>query len=418
MPPHVEVLLDGVELTSTAREAIERIGALVEIACLSDFCCSRAGGGADARLLLTSCAEPVANGKLELFLDRFDRDPCATLILSDQPVDGETAQRVAGDRAIRFASGLSADELAGRLRAMCSLRRPMDKLRRRIDQLKKLEHETSISFQQLREQVQAAGKIQRELLSSPIPLVRGLSIEVMFEPIDLTSGDLYDVHRLDEHHIGIALADATGHGLPAAFLSVYIKQLLRGKVISPSGYCILRPDEVLERLNRQVLETGLRDCHFTAALYAVYDERTQIIRWARGGVPYPILARKGHAVRQVPSRGAIVGTIEEPAFEVVELQLLTDDRLVFHTDGVDALLLGHSSGLGCSELHRTAWFRSLGSGALHDRLDELQKRQTSLTAGEWEPDDVTVVALSVCEATVQQAGVQLAPRSASMACAS
>jgi sigma-B regulation protein RsbU (phosphoserine phosphatase) len=266
-----------------------------------------------------------------------------------------------------------------------------------IEKVARRERQVSTRFRGLESQMEVAGRLQRELLCSPLPRVEGLRIRTLFEPAESTSGDLYDVHRLDEDHIGVALADATGHGLPAAFLSVYIKQLLNAKLIGGGNYRLLRPDEVLERLNAQVLAAGLQDCQFAAALYAVYDQRTRIIRWARGGVPYPILVRPGREGRHVPSRGPIVGTFEGASFEVVELQLQPGDRLLLHTDGVDALLLGRRSGLACSQLDRTDWFRGLAEGSMQSHLEGLRRRQAAIEPDDWDPDDVTVVALEAVE---------------------
>ena len=268
---------------------------------------------------------------------------------------------------------------------------------RLIEKLARHEPRVSASRHGLEGQMEIAGRLQRELLCSPLPRVEGLRICTLFEPAESTSGDLYDVHRLDEDHIGIALADATGHGLPAAFLSVYIKQLLNGKLIGSADYRLLGPEEVLERLNTHVLAANLQDCQFAAALYAIYDLKTRVIRWARGGIPYPILARPGQPARHVPSKGPIVGTFEGASFEVVELQLEPGDRLVLHTDGVDALLLNPPSGLGCSQLDRTSWFGDLARGSIRGQVDDLRRRRATIESDDWDPDDLTVVALEAVE---------------------
>jgi serine phosphatase RsbU (regulator of sigma subunit) len=42
-------------------------------------------------------------------------------------------------------------------------------------------------------------------------------------PAGYVSGDLYDVMRLDEKHVGFYMADAVGHGMPAALLTMFMK---------------------------------------------------------------------------------------------------------------------------------------------------------------------------------------------------
>ena len=83
----------------------------------------------------------------------------------------------------------------------------------------------------------------------------------------------------------MAVADATGHGIPAALLTVYIKRALRGKEIENGSYRILSPDEVLSRLNDDILDARLSECQFVAAVYAVLNTTTLELTVARGGAP-------------------------------------------------------------------------------------------------------------------------------------
>lgn len=189
----------------------------------------------------------------------------------------------------------------------------------------------------MREQLSLAASVQRDLLPVRLPVIRGLDVDVLYQPADVVSGDCYDVVRLDESRTGFMIADATGHGVPAALLAAFVKRAFRAAQ-SPDAYgAPPDPDAVLRRINSDLCEAELTDCQFVAALYAIYDERRRCVRWARGGIPYPFVRRGDGTLHAVDSEGPLIGIRSEPHFEVVELELSPGDTITFHTDGTEQL---------------------------------------------------------------------------------
>ncbi len=246
----------------------------------------------------------------------------------------------------------------------------------------------------LQDQLRKVAELQRNLLPAEIPAIVGLEVRTLFRPADTVSGDLYDVVRLDERRIAFCIADATGHGLPAGMLSAVTRRSLLAD--ARPGRHPESPDRVLARANREILDLGLRDCEFIGATYAVYDEPTRSISWARGGLPYPILVSHDRPPRQVASVGPALGAVDDPTFELVTVTLQPGDRLIFHTDGVDALLVTEGSSVGpaprCGDLSTTDWFHRLSQDDLAGHLDELDQRH-SAAANHHHLDDLTVLAL-------------------------
>lgn len=260
-------------------------------------------------------------------------------------------------------------------------------------------------------QMELAGRLQRDLLTGPIPEVHGANIATLFRPASLLSGDLFRVKRIGDTQIAITLIDPTGHGLPAAMLSMYTNALVE----AGGSRGAANPAALLDDLNRALVESQLEDCFFLAALHAVYDESTRIIRWARGGVPYPILSRaaglslrdphraagfslRGHdesTISRIESVGGLVGTVADTKFEVTQLKLEPGDRILFHTDGLDALLLGAEvTRLDAAPMDHP-WISTLHESSLQSRLDILDEQIDATPTTEWQTDDVTVVALEV-----------------------
>jgi serine phosphatase RsbU (regulator of sigma subunit) len=394
--PLVQILLDDTTLTPSVRGALRRIGAEVEVARFTGDSPEPTNRPLDARLVLTADARSTTRGKLDKLHEWFDADPCATLVLGDGPVDPPPrSDHAAGGRAIGFGGGLSQDDLVSRLSAMCDLRRPMEALRSELEVLRQRDRAFRAALHHLDTELRLAGAVQRDLLPSTMPPVNGADIHTLYRPVHAVSGDIYEVVRLDGEHIAISLADATGHGVAAALLTAFAKRGLRGSETVGGRTHRLEPNEVLARLNRDILEMQLQECQFVTAVHAVYNERTHVVRWSRGGAPYPILARRGQPPYRHRSDGPIIGAYPQAPFEVTELQLGPGDVLVFHTDGLEALLLDRRSGSGPADLDCSPWFRALGRQPIEQLLSALETRLDELDPADWEADDLSAVILQV-----------------------
>jgi len=277
-------------------------------------------------------------------------------------------------------------------------------MRVELELLRRREAVYRATLDHLQGELHRAREVQRQLLPSTLPPVAGLDVHVLYHPADVVGGDLYDVTRLDETRVSISLADATGHGLSAGMISALVKGSLRGRRRTETGFRFLEPDAVLARADRDLFDHALAECHFVTALYAVYDEPSRTLRWARGGAPYPILVRRGQQPRRILSAGPIVGACPDSRFEVVELPLEPGDIVVFYTDGLEALLTDRNNRLGCGELERTAWFESLGHRSPAEQLEGLETLLTNIEPEDWRVDDVTVVALHMRDSAVPGLG--------------
>lgn len=396
--PRIQVLLDEAELTPVIRGALEQLGAEVDLHPLVPAAGYSGTRPVDARLVVADDLGTVTGGKLNQLYQWFDRDPCATLVVSEMPMmPGVVRDADSNARAIGYASNVSREDLAGRLSAMCGFRRAMDASRRELETLRRRDEGLRAEIRRVGHELQTAGALQRDLLPSTLPEAEGLELSTLYRPAEVVSGDMYDVVRLDDSHVAVSLIDATGHGLAAALLCASVQRLFDVRRDVDRARRPLEPEEVLAHLNRELLATQLSECQFVAALHAVYDEKTRVVRWARGGMPYPILVRPGEGTRQIASEGSIVGACAEARFESVELRLEPGDSLVFHSDGLDALFLSRRGGQGLGNLNQSGWFRALEHRSTARNLDEIDQRLSAIRREDWDVDDITVVALHVLD---------------------
>ena len=278
---------------------------------------------------------------------------------------------------------------------------PVDALRRELEALKQQERTLRDMLRGVDDQLRLAGTLQRDL-QSPLPRVRGVTVSTFYQPAGPVSGDMFDVFRLDESHTAIAVADATGHDLAAAMLAVYVRRAIRGTMGGSGDSDAHAPDAVLTRVNRDLLAINLQECQFVTVVYAVYNERTRRIRWARAGAPFPVHARTDQPPRRIESSGPLLGVLPQPRFEVAELQLAPGASLTFHTDGLDLRPAASHPDEASIADPRTEWFQDLDreptpqtARPVADFQQRLENRLTEMAQDDGERDDVTVITLRV-----------------------
>ena len=184
----------------------------------------------------------------------------------------------------------------------------------------------------LRRDLERAEVIQRALLPRSPPPMEGYCIQALYRPGQHVGGDLYDVVRLDERHLAFYLADATGHGVTSAMLSVLFKQRL--VLLDPATDLPLAPAEVLAAVNRAICEAHAAPGLFLTAVFGLLDTSDASLTLASAGHPPVLHARDGRPPRLVRRTGPALGLAPDAQFLQERLQLLAGDRILLYTDGL------------------------------------------------------------------------------------
>lgn len=241
------------------------------------------------------------------------------------------------------------------------------------------------------DQLKMAGQVQRDFLPKHLPNCDKLQWAAYFKPADWVSGDIYDAQRLDEEHVGFYIADAVGHSMPAALLTMFIKQAIVMRETYDSSYEIFEPKDVVRKLNQKMCEQGLSGCSFATVCYCVLNVKTLKMRFARGGHPYPVIVRDGELI-QLQSQGGLVGVFEEGEFEQQTIQLQKGDKLFLYSDG------GEDVVGSCSEKEVFEFdyqFIGLGSMPIEKMIREYGQLAQQRNLSYEEIDDVTALGLEI-----------------------
>jgi len=204
-----------------------------------------------------------------------------------------------------------------------------------IDQLRRRDETLKFYMHRLDEELRLAARLQQDFLPKTLPQVGRVHFHTLFRPAGYVSGDLYDVMRLDERHVGVFMADAVGHGMPAALLTMFIKRALVTKEIGAGAYRLLRPGEAMARLNDSLVEQDLSQATFATAVYGTVNTETLELTFARGGHPSPLLLGKDGELRSVEAEGSLLGIFPGEQYGDASVKLSAGDRVFIYTDGLE-----------------------------------------------------------------------------------
>lgn len=196
------------------------------------------------------------------------------------------------------------------------------------------------AYATIREDLEAAARMQRSLL--PLPsTIQGIRCDSLFLPASAVAGDVFNFFPLSDTSTGFYLLDVSGHGIPAAMLSVTLSKMLASRpaqgspLMQPSsdgtGYEICPPNVAVAELNRRFQDQG--DMYFTM-IYGVLDTSSGRLQMVQAGHPEPVLLRRGQPPLALGDGGFPVGVMPEMNYDSLEYMLEPGDRLFVCSDGI------------------------------------------------------------------------------------
>lgn len=189
----------------------------------------------------------------------------------------------------------------------------------------------SLSSRLLEERLQGglreAAEIQASLLPDVTPSFPPFEVAQRSHPAEEVGGDFFDYSRaLDEESLGIAIGDASGHGLPAALL---VRDVVIGLRMGLEKD--LRITSLFQRLNR-VIHASTLSSKFISVFYAELD-RDGMITYVNAGHPNPLLITRD-AVSPLSIGGTVIGPLPEVRFKRGIITVPPGGCLVLCTDGI------------------------------------------------------------------------------------
>jgi sigma-B regulation protein RsbU (phosphoserine phosphatase) len=237
--------------------------------------------------------------------------------------------------------------------------------------------------------LKVAGRLMnRLLLPGAPPDWPEIAWGVQFRPLDPLGGDYYDFAQPDGRHLGVLIADASGHSLPAAMVAIMARI-----AFAEASRETTSPAAVLRGMNQRLQE--LTDEQFVSAFYGLYDRVLRRLTYAAAGHPQPLHydARTGR-VQPLESRGLLLGIESDAKYEDQSVELSRGDRLCLFTDGVTESRNPAGKQFGNDRL---ATLLATASGHADAILRQILDGVTAFRAGRPVADDETLLVAEVKE---------------------
>ena len=237
----------------------------------------------------------------------------------------------------------------------------------------------------LEKEIAIARDIQQSFLPKSAPKIPGFDIAGAARTHDQVGGDYYDFIPVGETRLGIAIADVSGKGIPAALIMAGFRMSLLAEIRNEFAI-----RAVMRKVN-SLLHESLERERFVTAFYGLLDYRNRVLIYSNGGHNPPILLRAGGAIEYLSDGGVALGVLPDSVYEDRPVQLESGDVIVMYTDGVSEA--ESPTGEHFGQLRIEQCVAKLAGHGSHEILEGLVQAVLDW-AGERGPvDDLTLVVL-------------------------
>lgn len=213
----------------------------------------------------------------------------------------------------------------------------------------------------VRDELEVARELQRELLPVDPPEIDGYSFAFSYRTANTIGGDYYDFFPLQDGRWALIAGDASGHGIAAGLVMAIAGSALKlGFDRDPD------PVAVAQVVNRALCRTGGRRA-FMTLFCGVLEPRSGVLRFVCAGHPFPLLRRAGGEILELGKGHLPLGIRFELEMEALEARVDPGDTLLLYTDGVVETLNPGGETFGFERLP-AALAPGGTSQAIHDRV--------------------------------------------------
>ena len=238
----------------------------------------------------------------------------------------------------------------------------------------------------LQNELDVASGIQQSILPTVFPSRDDYQIYASMEPARNVGGDFFDVVRLEDDRVGLAIADVSDKGVPAALFMMSSRTWMKGAAISSP-----EPGTVLGEVNALLHEDNDTQM-FVTVLYAVYDPETGEFTYASGGHDAPLLVHSDGSSELLPLTGGIaLGIVPDLAYGQNSVVLDHGETLVLYTDGVTEAMNGEGEQFGIERLRKV--FTGRAPKDANEAAHKVFEAVNTFADGAAQSDDITCLTL-------------------------
>ena len=246
----------------------------------------------------------------------------------------------------------------------------------------------------LQNELNIASQMQQSILPAQFPRGPDFQVYASMTPARNVGGDFYDIVHLEDNRIGVAIADVSDKGVPAALYMMSSRTLLKGAAIGCES-----PSQVLDEVN-SLLQDDSDTGMFVTLFYGIYDPATNEFTYANGGHNPPLIVHAdGSSTVLAMTGGVALGVVPSIQYEQTTVAISPGDTILLYTDGITDATNEEGEFFGLERLQATfAGNPPRDSRAANDAVFEALQNFVGDAA---QADDITCLALSRSELVLE-----------------
>jgi sigma-B regulation protein RsbU (phosphoserine phosphatase) len=171
--------------------------------------------------------------------------------------------------------------------------------------------------------------LQERFMETSCAQTQRLTYNARCRQMRALGGDCFHFVPLPSRRVTLAVADASGKGLPAALIIANVQSSLRTAALFAPG----DPAAVVTAVNRQLHACSPVD-RYATLFYGVFDENTWTLHYVNAGHNPAVVIRGGGEVTWLEASAPPVGFFAETVYQAQAVQLYPRDLIVAYTDGI------------------------------------------------------------------------------------
>ncbi len=202
-------------------------------------------------------------------------------------------------------------------------------VQKRTEELRKLND-------QLMEDLRYAKDIQKAMYPSRLPQYTEVAFDSRYFAADMVSGDFYNIFKRDEENLALFIGDVSGHGVPAAMLTVFVNQTVRTLIDAQLG--TIKPSDVLNSIYKSFNKTDFSEEVYIVMIYGLYNVKKRELTYSSAGHNVePLVIKENGKVEEINITGFPICKFAEyydGQYKDNILVLDPKDKVLFYTDGL------------------------------------------------------------------------------------
>ena len=239
----------------------------------------------------------------------------------------------------------------------------------------------------IQNELDVASKMQQSILPTVFPRTDDYHMFGNMEPAREVGGDFFDIIPLEGGQMGLAIADVSGKGVPAALFMMSSRTLLKGAAIGMPD-----PAAALGEVNT-LLEQDNEAAMFVTVFYAIYDPESHKLAYCNGGHNPPLIVHPdGSSTVLGQADGVALGIMPGFTYDQHSVELAPGDVLLLYTDGVTEAMNADDEEFGMERLQ--AVFKGSPPTSAEAATSAVFEAVHAFAAGTPQSDDITCLALA------------------------